>query len=98
MRSQSLARSIIEPLETRRLMAWSGYAKLVNQDDAASEFSSITGKGVTVFDPRGEKIEHVAIDEAWTANVCFGGKDRHTLFITASKNFYGRRMRVKGAY
>jgi gluconolactonase len=58
----------------------------------------LTGKGVTVFNPHGEKIEHIAIDEPWTANVCFGGKDRHTLFITASKNFYGLKMRVKGAY
>ncbi len=58
----------------------------------------LTGKGVTVFDRTGKQIEHIAIDEPWTANVCFGGKDRHTLFITASKSFYGLRMRVKGAY
>jgi subtilisin family serine protease len=38
----------IESLETRRLFAWSSYAQLVNQDVAASNFSSITGKGVTV--------------------------------------------------
>jgi gluconolactonase len=56
----------------------------------------VTGKGVTVFDASGKKIEHVDIAEPWTANVCFGGKDRHTLFITASKSFYGLRMRVKG--
>ncbi len=55
----------------------------------------LTGKGVTVFDRTGKQIEHIAIDEPWTANVCFGGKDRHTLFVTASKSFYGLRMRVK---
>src|SRR3954471_9568878 len=48
----------------------------------------LTGKGVTVFDPSGKQIEHIDVAEPWTANVCFGGKDRHTLFITASKNFY----------
>ena len=96
---QSRRKSIfIEGLESRQLLAWSGYAQLVNQDTAATDFSTVTGKGVTVFDPHGEKIEHIAIDEPWTANVCFGGKDRHMLFITASKNFYGLRMRVKGAY
>ena len=58
----------------------------------------LTGKGVTVFDPMGKKIEQITIDEPWTANVCFGGKDRHTLFITASKNLYALRMRVKGAF
>ena len=36
-------------------------------------------------------------DEEWTANVSFGGKDRRTLFITASKGLYRIRMRVRGA-
>jgi gluconolactonase len=56
----------------------------------------LTGRGVTVFDRTGKQIEHIAVDEPWTANVCFGGKDRHTLFITASRGLYGLRMRVKG--
>ena len=56
----------------------------------------LTGKGVTVFDSDGKQIEHIDVAEPWTANVCFGGKDRHTLFITASKNFYSLQMRVKG--
>jgi len=58
----------------------------------------LTGKGVTVFNSKGLKIEHIDTGEPWTANVCFGGKDRHTLFITASKSLYSLRMRVKGAY
>ena len=57
----------------------------------------LTGKGVTVFDAAGRQIEHIDIDEPWTANVCFGGKDRKTLFITASKSFYSLKMKVKGA-
>ena len=57
----------------------------------------ITGKGVTVFDRTGKQIEHIDVLEPWTANVCFGGKDKRTLFITASKCFYSIRMRVKGA-
>lgn len=56
----------------------------------------LTGKGVTVFDPEGRQIEHIDIPEDWTANVCFGGKDRRTLFITASKSVYTLRMKVKG--
>ncbi len=56
----------------------------------------LTGKGVTVFDPTGRKIEHIEVPEPWSANVCFGGKDRQTLFVTASKSFYGLRMRVHG--
>jgi gluconolactonase len=53
--------------------------------------------GVTVFDPAGEKIEHIDVPEKWSANVCFGGKDRRTLFITASTSLYSIRMNVKGA-
>jgi gluconolactonase len=56
----------------------------------------LTGKGVTVFDRDGNQVEHIAVEEPWTANVCFGGKDRQTLFITASKSLYGLRLRVKG--
>ena len=51
-----------------------------------------------MFNPAGEKIAHIAIDEGWTANVCFGGADRHTLFITAMDSLYALDMRVKGAY
>jgi gluconolactonase len=56
----------------------------------------LTGHGVTVFDADGRQIEHIAVDEPWTANVCFGGKDRGTLLITASKGLYGIRMKVHG--
>lgn len=56
----------------------------------------LTGKGVSVFDPAGKKIEHIDVAEPWSANVCFGGKDRQTLFITASKGFYSIRMAVHG--
>lgn len=45
---RSLLTDLIEPLETRRLFAWSSYAQLVNQDQAATDFSSVTGAGVTV--------------------------------------------------
>ena len=56
----------------------------------------LTGQGVSVFAPSGAKIAHIDVAEKWTGNICFGGKDRHILFITASKGFYGLRMRVHG--
>lgn len=57
----------------------------------------ITGKGVTVFDRTGKQIEQIDVPEKWSANVCFGGKDKRTLFITASKGLYSIRTRVRGA-
>jgi len=56
----------------------------------------LTGKGVSVFDRSGKLIEQIAVPERWTANVCFGGRDMQTLFITAGKGFYALRMRVRG--
>ncbi|GMU21829.1 MAG: gluconolactonase [Phycisphaerae bacterium] len=56
----------------------------------------LTGKGVTVFDESGRRIQQIDVPEPWTANVCFGGKDRKTLFITASKGLYAVRTRVEG--
>jgi len=56
----------------------------------------LTGKGVTVFDKSGNQVAHIAVDAPWTANVCFGGTDRRSLFITASKGLYMIRMRVNG--
>jgi gluconolactonase len=56
----------------------------------------LTGKGVLVFDKTGKQIEHIEVPERWTANICFGGKDRRTLFITASVSVYTLRMRVHG--
>ncbi len=57
----------------------------------------LTGRGVTVFDPAGRKIEQIAVDAPWTANVCFGGTDGRSLFITATQGLFGLRMRVRGA-
>lgn len=56
----------------------------------------LTGKGVTVFDKTGKKLGNIAVPESWTSNVCFGGKGRKTLFITASKGFYRIRLNVRG--
>ena len=56
----------------------------------------LTGKGVAIYNQEGKKIEHIDIPEKWTGNVCFGGKDKHILFITASKSIYIIPTRVKG--
>jgi gluconolactonase len=57
----------------------------------------LTGKGVSVFDRGGNRIEQIDVPEPWTANVAFGGRDHQTLFITASKGLYSIALRVRGA-
>ncbi|HET6246374.1 MAG TPA: SMP-30/gluconolactonase/LRE family protein [Tepidisphaeraceae bacterium] len=64
-------------------------------DDEGNVYAT-NARGVTAFDKTGKQLENIRIDEPWTGNVCFGGKDRHTLFITASKSVYAMKMRVKG--
>ena len=56
----------------------------------------LAGNGVTIYNPAGEKIDHIDVPAKWTANLCFGGKDRTDLFITASESIFVLPMLVKG--
>ena len=64
--------------------------------DSAGNLYLTGSNGVTVFDKTGQQIEKIKVPESWTGNVCFGGADRQTLFITASKGLYALQMTVKG--
>jgi gluconolactonase len=52
--------------------------------------------GVTIFSPKGEKIEEIPMSGR-CANLTFGGKDRKTLFITGGASVYTLEMTVRGA-
>jgi gluconolactonase len=56
----------------------------------------LTGRGVTVFNSKGQKIAHIPIEKGWTANVCFAGPQRDMLFITAMDSVFGLKMNVRG--
>jgi gluconolactonase len=56
----------------------------------------LTGDGVTVFNKKGVKIAHIPVSARWTANVCFGGSDKSTLFITAMDGLFTLDMNVEG--
>ncbi|MDR2815948.1 MAG: SMP-30/gluconolactonase/LRE family protein [Proteiniphilum sp.] len=53
-----------------------------------------TGK-VKVYSPEGKLIQEIETPE-FPSNVCFGGKDRDILFITARTSVYTLKMNVKG--
>ena len=57
----------------------------------------LTTDAVEVFNDKGEFVERIEVPER-PANVCFGGRDRKTLFITARTGLYSINMRVKGIY
>jgi len=56
----------------------------------------VTGKGVSIYNSTGENIGHIDVPEEWCGNICFGGKDRNILFITASKSLYSIKTNAKG--
>jgi gluconolactonase len=58
----------------------------------------LTGKGVTVFNPKGDQIAHIPVNENWTSNVVFAGAERKTLFITAMGSVYTLEMKVRGVW
>ena len=55
----------------------------------------ITTAAVQIYSPRGVKLGTIAGPEG-PANVCFGGPERDTLFITARTSLYSIKMKVRG--
>lgn len=55
----------------------------------------LTSGKVWVYNPKGKLIEEIEFPEK-PANICFGGKKRKTLFVTARKGVYTLEMNVKG--
>ncbi len=55
----------------------------------------LTSGKVWVYSSKGELIEEIEFPEK-PANICFGGKKRKTLFVTARTGVYTLKMNVKG--
>jgi gluconolactonase len=58
--------------------------------------TDMTKGDLAIYSSDGKEIERISVPER-PANVCFGGKEFKTLFITARKGFYSIEMSVKGA-
>jgi gluconolactonase len=79
-------------LDERKLFAQQG-SDGMTLDERGNLY--LTGRGVNVYGPDGKLLQTIEVPEA-PANLCFGGKDRDTLFITARTSLYAVKMRVKG--
>ena len=64
--------------------------------DQAGRVWSSAGDGVHIFAPDGRRIGKILVAEA-PANLCFGGDDGKTLFMTARKSLYSINVSVTGA-
>ncbi len=82
-------------LENRRLFCEQG-SDGMTLDNEGNVY--LTGRGVTVFNKAGERIEQIHLPEGWTGNVKFAGKDRSILFITSGNSVYTVKMRVHGTF
>ena len=51
---------------------------------------------VKVYDPKGKHLGDIPFPER-PSNLCFGGEDGKTLFVTARKSLYSLAMKVGGA-
>lgn len=55
--------------------------------------ATLVSGGITVVSPRGELVDFVEVGDRLTTNICFGGDDRTTAFITASST--GRLLTMR---
>ncbi len=61
--------------------------------DSQGHVYSTAGDGIHVFEPDGSPLGRIPVPES-PANLCFGGADGKTLFITASTSLYSIRVLV----
>jgi len=58
--------------------------------------ATLINGGITVISPQGEVINFVATDDRITTNICFGGADFRTAYITVSST--GQLLKMKWPY
>ncbi len=63
--------------------------------DTKGNLYTTHGGKVYIYDADGKKLEDIDVPEG-PANVCFGGDDFKTLFITARTSLYSVRMKNSG--
>jgi gluconolactonase len=64
--------------------------------DEAGRLWTSAGDGVHCFDPDGTLIGKIRVPET-VSNVCFGGRHRNRLFITATTSLYSVYLLLRGA-
>jgi gluconolactonase len=75
------------------LGGWQWLDSLALDVDGNVCVATIRNGGITVVSPDGAQVDHVPTGDAATTNLCFGGPDRRTAYITASLT--GRLLRTE---
>ncbi len=64
-----------------------GYARfdsLAVDADGNVCVATLVNGGITIVSPDGSSVRHIPMPERWATNICFGGPDLRTAFITLS--------------
>ncbi|MGQ0633103.1 MAG: SMP-30/gluconolactonase/LRE family protein [Planctomycetaceae bacterium] len=64
--------------------------------DVRGNLYTTSGNKIVIYSADGKKLEEIEVPEG-PANMCFGGDDLKTLFITARTSLYSVRMKEPGA-
>ena len=77
------------------LACFQRYDSLAVEENGNIAIATLRFGGVVVVSPAGEEIERIRTPDPYTTNLCFGGADRRTAFITLSGS--GRLVRMPWA-
>ena len=81
-------------LRDRKTFAVEGYDGMA-VDEQGNVYITPFANHVSVYNSAGERIGEIATS-ARPSNVCFGGKDKRTLFVTVGGAVYSIAMKIKG--
>lgn len=62
------------------------YDSLAVEADGAIAIATLRFGGVVVVSPEGQEVERISMPDPYTTNLCFGGADMRTAFITLSSS------------
>jgi gluconolactonase len=75
------------------LPGFNGLDSLAVDADGGINVASLINGGIWTITPDGSTATHRAIDDPFTTNICFGGADRCSAFVTLSAS--GRLARLR---
>ena len=82
-------------LSNKRLFVSSGYDGMTVDRNGNIYITTGAENTVLIYSPDSTLLETITVPEP-TWNVCFGGDDNKTLFITAGLSLYSVQMNVSG--
>jgi gluconolactonase len=71
------------------------YDSLAVEDCGNVAVATLRLGGINVVSPKGDLVERIELPDPYTTNICFGGPDRRTAYITLSSS--GRLIRMEWA-